>query len=171
MQNKKQASLFEELLSFIESKGTVNIEELIDWAKEKGASNLVLSTLLSELEEKNKVKLIGRWEKSEPLFPLPQKVEFLITKQKEIKTVPAPEKKESSEVEEKIKEYIAKYYSIGELRLRIDFENKIKIIDPILRKLEDEGYLIWDRDLGVITATQKLLEQYKKVRSFTEVFS
>lgn len=171
MQNKKEASLYDSLLSFIESKGSVDIEELIKWAKEKGASNLVLSTLLSELEENGKVKLIGRWEKSEPLFPLPQKVEITKPRPKEEKTLKPLEKKEQTEVEEKIKEYIAKFYSVGELRLRLDFESRIKVIDPVLRKLEDEGYIIWDRDFDVVTATQKLLDQYKKVKSFTEVFS
>jgi hypothetical protein len=52
MQSNKTNSLYDELLSLIESKGQIEIEELIKWAKEKGASNLVLSALLSELEEK-----------------------------------------------------------------------------------------------------------------------
>jgi hypothetical protein len=170
MQSNKTNSLYDELLSLIESKGQIEIEELIKWAKEKGASNLVLSALLSELEEKKVVKLIGKWSKSEPLFPLPEKVEIAVSKTKEEKPK-IEEKKEIIEGEEKLREYIAKYYSIGELRIRIDFDKKVKNIDYVLRKMEEEGLIIWDREIGVITATQKLLEQYKKVKSFTEVFS
>jgi hypothetical protein len=116
------------------------------------------------------VKLIGKWSKSEPLFPLPEKVEIAVSKTKEEKPK-IEEKKEIIEGEEKLREYIAKYYSIGELRIRIDFDKKVKNIDYVLRKMEEEGLIIWDREIGVITATQKLLEQYKKVKSFTEVFS
>lgn len=169
MVEQELSGLSKELLEILKNKGKLSIEELLEWIKSKNASNLVLSATITELETNGLIKTEGIWEKSEPLFPLPKKIE-IITKKQEVKVEKKQERKEEDDLEKKVKEYIAKYYSVGELRLRLDFANKTKEIDPILRSLEEKGLIYWDRELGVITASQELANEYKKSKSLLDVF-
>lgn len=169
MKEENLTRLSKEMLELLKTKGSLTIEEMLEWIKSKGGSSLILSVIINELESNNLIKKSGIWEKSEPLFPLPQKIEIVATGREKIKVEEkAVERKD--EIEEKLKEYLARYYSVGELRLRLDFANKVKEIDPFLRKLEEKNLIIWDRELGVITATEELLNEYKRNKSLIDVF-
>jgi hypothetical protein len=52
----------------------------------------------------------------------------------------------------------------------LDFSDKIKEMDPILKKLGEEGLIVWDKELGTITATDKLIDGYKKQKKFIDYF-
>jgi len=162
--------LSKELLEILKNKGSLTIQELIEWIRSKKGSNLVLSAVISELENRNLIKKIGVWEKSESLFPLPQKIELVTIKEMKPSNLKIEKKETKDEIEIKVIEYLARYYSVGELRLRLDFSSKIKELDPILRSLEEKGLIIWDRELGVITASDKLLSEYKKTKSLLDLF-
>jgi len=167
--------LSKELLEILRRRGSLSIQEMLEWIKSKKASTLVLSAIISELESKNLIKKIGHWENSEPLFPLPKQIELVIDKTKsEVKQEMIQEKKievkPKNDIEEKVLDYLARYYSVGELRLRLEMASKIKEIDPILRNLEEKGLIIWDRELGVITATDKLIAEYKKSKNILDIF-
>ncbi|HLI46085.1 MAG TPA: hypothetical protein VKU94_02720 [Geobacterales bacterium] len=165
--------LSRELLDILKKKGYLSIQEMLDWIKSKKGSTLVLSALISELESKNLIKKSGYWENSEPLFPLPKQIELLKKEESIIKQQPIQEQKVEikprNDAEERILDYLARYYSVGELRLRLEMGNKIKEIDPILRSLEERGLIIWDRELGVITASEKLMSNYKRTKNILDV--
>jgi hypothetical protein len=174
--NDNISPLAQSLLELLRIKKTLTINEIVKWSKSKNINKLVLSTIIGELDEKGLIIQIGRWAHSEPLFPLPERIEIKEIKE-EVKEKKLEEIKEEVKIEkpqlqyiDKVKEYIARYYSVGELRLRLDFSDKIKEIDPILKKLVEEGLIIWDRELGTITATDKLVNDYKKQRKFIDYF-
>jgi hypothetical protein len=174
--NDNISPLAQSLLELLKIKKTLTINEILEWSKSKNINKLVLSTIIGELDEKGLIAQSGRWAQSEPLFPLPERIEIKEVEE-ERKEEKLEERKEEIKIEksqlqyiEKVKEYIARYYSVGELRLRLDFSDKIKEMDPILKKLGEEGLIVWDKELGTITATDKLIDGYKKQKKFIDYF-
>ncbi len=170
MKEENLTQLSKELLEILKAKGKLTIEEMLEWIRSKGGSTLILSVAISELESNNLIKKLGNWEKSEPLFPLPQAIELINTEVQKVKVEEKRAVEKKDEMEEKLKEYFARYYSVGELRIRLDFANKLKEIDPFLKKLEEKGLIVWNRELGVVTATDELLNEYRKNKSLLDVF-
>lgn len=167
--NDKISQLAQSLLDLLKTKKSLTINEILEWSKSKNINKLVLSTIIGELDEKDLIIQVGRWAGSEPLFPLPEKIELKETKE-EVKKEEVKLEKEQLQYFDKVKEYIARYYSVGELRLRLDFADKIKEMDPILKKLSEEGLIVWDKELGTITASDKLVEEYKRQKRFVDYF-
>jgi hypothetical protein len=171
--NDKISPLAQSLLDLLKTKKSLTINEILEWSKSKNVNKLVLSTIIGELDEKGLIIQVGRWAGSEPLFPLPERIELKEIKEKskeEIKKEETILEKDQLQYLDKVKEYIARYYSVGELRLRLDFADKIKEIDPILKKLTEEGLIVWDKEIGTITASEKLVEEYKRQKRFVDYF-
>lgn len=160
----------DELLKILkDNNGRVSIEYLLDWIKGKGGNVLVLYALLSEADKLGKIVQIGIWPKSDPLFQLPREVALKQQVQEQQKTEKTQQVDNMLEDELKIAiTYLQKYFSVGEIRFRLDLGNKIRNIDQILRELESRGLVEYNRELGVINATEKLLSM-KSTRGLHEL--
>ncbi len=161
----------DELLKILkDNNGRVSIEYLLNWIKGKGGNVLVLYALLSEAEKLGKIVQIGIWPSSDPLFQLPREVALKQPVQEQAQK--AEKMKQIDNILEKELEiavnYLQKYFSVGEIRFRLDLGNRIRNIDQILRELESKGLIEYNRDLGVINATEKLLSM-KSVRGLHEL--
>ncbi|MEM3832136.1 MAG: hypothetical protein QW128_00850 [Thermoprotei archaeon] len=150
----------DELLKILkDNNGRVSIEHLLDWIKNKGGSMLVLYALLSEAEKLGKIVQIGIWPSSDPLFQLPREVILKQPVQEQVQKAEKVQQIDSileKELETAIN-YLRKYFSVGEIRFRLELGNKIHNIDKVLKELESRGLIEYNRDLGVINATSKLL--------------
>ncbi len=155
----------EELLEILRNNnGRVTIEHLLNWIKNKGGNVLVLYTLLSEAERMGEIVQIGIWPESDPLFQLPREVALKQQVQKYVQKI-EPEQRVDSVLEQQLDiaiNYFQKYFSVGEIRFRLDMGNKIRDIELVLRELESRGLIEYNRDLGVINATEKLLSMKSK---------
>jgi hypothetical protein len=155
----------EELIEILKNNnGRVSIEYLLNWIKNKGGNILVLYALLSEAEKMDKIVQIGIWPGSDPLFQLPREVALKQQTQEYIQKVET-EQRIDHDLEQQISiaiNYLQKYFSVGEIRFRLDVGNKIRDIELVLRELEAKGLIEHNRDLGVINATEKLLSMRSK---------
>lgn len=155
----------EELIEILKNNnGRVSIEYLLNWIRNKGGNILVLYTLLYEAERMNKIVQIGIWPESDPLFQLPREVALKQQVQEPAQKIET-EQKIDRDLEEQLNiaiNYFQKYFSVGEIRFRLDMGNKIRDIELVLRELETRGLIEYNRDLGVINATEKLLSMRSK---------
>lgn len=155
----------EELIEILKNNnGRVSIEYLLNWIRNKGGNVLVLYTLLSEAERMDKIVQIGIWPESDPLFQLPREVALKQQIQEPVQKIET-EQKIDRNLEEQLNiaiNYLQKYFSVGEIRFRLDIGNKIRDVELVLRELENRGLIEYNRDLGVINATEKLLSMRSK---------
>ncbi len=172
MRRNKLNELLRELRIFISRRGgEVRIDELIRWIEERGGGELVLLTLLNKAEEFGIIECEGvRTSKNlPPFYKLPARVRLrqpgLIVTTKPVRR----EEKHVSTLEEGItvvSQYLKRYFSVGDLRIRDDLGRRIPNLDEVLREMERRGLIIYNREYGVITASEKLLKEGVKLHEY-----
>lgn len=161
----KLEDYIKDLKKFIaENRGKVHIKDVYNWMKKHGGDKIILYTIIDECIKRGIIKGEGNWEESEPLFPLPEYILIREESKKTVETKEAIKLKEAklSEEEKVFIEYMRKYFSVGILRLKDDLKRKLRSPEDIIEKLEREGLIIYNREDGVVTASEKLMSKYMK---------
>jgi len=173
MPRDKLSLLLDELKNYLTyRKGEASISDLLSWIKERGGGELTLYALIEKAKKLNMVETVGVWISRElPVFyKFPSKVRL-----KKVGTLilKAPTKRpfESgvADIQEGIRivsDYLRKYFSVGDLRIKRDLGSKLRDVDTVLREMERQGLIVFNRSYGVITATEKLLRKSAKLHEY-----
>lgn len=151
-------TMISDMIRFIEKRGgEVTINDLFEWINKFNAGELVLYTLIRRAKKMGLIETHGVWRSKSIsffyIFPLKIRLVKTPTMEKEHPFV--------TDKIDRVKKYLGKYFSVGDVRIKEDLREISESEWPqIIKRLEEEGYIIYNREYGVITATEKLLEKY-----------